>query len=210
MVWPLIRSACSTASRTATSVASMSVTKPRLTPRLWRWPVPSTRGRPSSSRCRPRRTPWTNRYRGRRSAAARRGRHQFAASTVPAGGGVAPGGTRTIILPGTRRSKRIMSRPSSPTERSILAKRCSAGRRRLGFGQRHGLAGGEAQVPAAPADPAGGGELRLQGRHGCRASGAADGLAVGAGADQQRQVGHLVDRTASSTTPSPSIRLRRP
>jgi hypothetical protein len=49
IVWPLIRSACSTASRTATSVASMSVTKPRLTPRLWRWPVPSTRSRPSSS-----------------------------------------------------------------------------------------------------------------------------------------------------------------
>ncbi len=40
--------------------------------------------------------------------------HQFAGSTVPAGGGVAPGGTRTIILPGTRRSKRIMSRPSRP------------------------------------------------------------------------------------------------
>ena len=44
-----MRSASSTASRTANSLAAMSVMKPRLTPRLSRWPVPSTVRRPSSS-----------------------------------------------------------------------------------------------------------------------------------------------------------------
>src|SRR5689334_24349804 len=44
-----MRSASSTASRTANSLAAMSVMYPRLTPRLSRWPVPSTVSRPSSS-----------------------------------------------------------------------------------------------------------------------------------------------------------------
>src|SRR3546814_310753 len=45
---PAIRSACSTASRMAASVRSMSATKPRLTPRLSRWPVPRMRSSPAS------------------------------------------------------------------------------------------------------------------------------------------------------------------
>jgi len=48
MVSPDMRSASSTASRTACSLADMSVTYPRFTPRLSRWPVPSTCSRPSS------------------------------------------------------------------------------------------------------------------------------------------------------------------
>src|SRR5690349_19066531 len=44
-----MRSASSTASRTANSLAAMSVMKPRFTPRLSRWPVPSTISRPSLS-----------------------------------------------------------------------------------------------------------------------------------------------------------------
>src|SRR4051794_26140275 len=44
-----MRSACSTASRIAISLFSMSAMKPRLTPRLSRWPVPRMRSLPSSS-----------------------------------------------------------------------------------------------------------------------------------------------------------------
>ena len=101
-------------------------------------------------------------------------------------------------MPGTRRSNRTSPRPSRPAERSTLANLASASRAALlAFGQRDRLAGLEARGPSAAADPGRRRELRLQRRHlRQHALELAARLGIGAGADQQRQVGHLVDRHA--------------
>ena len=107
-------------------------------------------------------------------------------------------GRRTIILPGTRRSKRTIPRPSSPDERSILANLASAARAAaLAFGKRDGLARSgtsrsQRRRPTQVADASCGFNVGTSASRRVQLP----RLAVGAGTDQQRQVGHLVDRHA--------------
>ena len=216
MVVPAIRSACSTASRIAISLFSMSAMKPRLTPRLSRWPVPRMCSRPSSSRLGDQRADlgradvergdqWLVGGGGHQTSAtylsdAWFGNDRLAGLARDADDHVSPGiahveadeaaaeqRVRWSIIAKLVSAARAAASPSGSGEHSPLWKRMSQRR-------------WPTQVAAAScACRCGAG----------RASRRAAGMGVGAGADQQRQIGHRLDPHRSSTTPSASISLSR-
>ena len=117
-------------------------------------------------------------------------------------------GRRTIILPGTRRSKRTIPRPSSPVDLSSLGEFGQRGPRApLAFGKRDRLARLEAEVPAAAADPGRRGQLRLRasGPPAISALELARSCALAPGPISSGRSGILSTGTRSSTTPSASI-----
>ena len=106
MLVPAIRSACSTASRIAISLLPMSTIRPRLTPRLSRWPVPRMRSRPSASGAAIIAEifdePMSSAATSLSAAGARRSPHQIV-SARSAGGWPGSGGVRVgTIAPGSR------------------------------------------------------------------------------------------------------------
>ena len=131
------------------------------------------------------------------------------------GGGTigSPGarGRRTTILPGMRRSKRTMPRPSNPFDLSSLGElgeRCP--RRAVAFGQGDRLARLEVEVPAAAADPGRRCKLRLQRRNAIHQALESRSCALAPGPISSGRSGILSTGMRSSTTPSLSINASRP
>ena len=212
---PAIRSACSTASRIAISLFSMSAMKPRLTPRLSRWPVPrmlaacpSSPGSAISAQTldEPTSSAATRFRRGRLGGAAH---HQIvrARSLRRPARDRARGGDVGDACAGLARDADI-DRAADRACRSGRSRGRAAGscwsmpgeageraaRLLLAFGQAEHLAALEAHVPAAAADPGRAGRSAACSR-GAASSKALElgDMAVGGGADQQRQIGHRLE-----------------
>src|SRR6476469_1762407 len=193
-------SASSTASRTANSLAAMSVMKPRLTPRLSRCPVPRTIRRPSSSSrammaltldepmSRAAISFWSSAWDTCQSALSRGCRSDRLAGR--------PGQAHNHLS----RKTQVEADKAASEEAAVLVEARELHERRLGpilaLGKRDSLAGLEVEVPPTTGKPGCRRQLRLQGRHRIHQAAKLLRLRIRARPDKQWKVRHLVDRDA--------------
>src|SRR3954468_18090021 len=214
-IWvPAMRSACSTASRIAISLFSMSAMKPRLTPRLSRWPVPRMRSLPSSGsaiRAQTLDEPTSSAATRLRTGIVGARRPIICSAPSDRPRKVGRGGSRIRGRRG-RDDRAWLARDTdigapwiahvdageAAAEQGILlVHHREAGDRAAGLvvalRQGQQFAALEAYVPAALPPPGRAGDRRPKPRRRLEQLAEPADMAVGVGADHQRQVRHMID-----------------